>query len=172
MTRGTGDRDQSGTVVSSREPIGGLPGRRQGRLDAPLYPFQPRQAWLNGTVLIVEFNHRSAECDLVTAARIRGRPLPVFNRGWMFDVLYAYQDDNSTPARLVLAGPGWYLLTGKQFRRLAEIIGARPDASDRTVRGIVRRLNRMADAQDVRSQPLDWSFRSDPRGVRQQKELQ
>jgi len=174
MTGGTGDRDQSGTVVSSREPIGGLPGRRQGRFDAPLYPFQPQRAWLQGTVLIVEFNHQSAECDLVTAARIRirGRPLPVFNRGWVFDVLYAYQDDNSTPARLVLAGPGWYLLTGKQFRRLAEIIDARHDAGDRPVRGIVRRLTRMADEQDVRSQPLDWSFRSDPRGVRQQKELQ
>jgi len=168
---GAGDQDQSGTVISPREPIGGLPGRRQGRFDAPLYPFQPQQAWLHGTVLIVEFNHESAECDLVTAARIRirGRPLPVFNRGWMFDVLYACQDDRSTPARLVLAGPGWYLLTGKQFRRLAEIIGARPDASDRTVRGIVRRLNRMADAQDISSQSLDWSFRTDPQGLRKKQ---
>ena len=44
--------------------------------------------------------------------------MPVFNRGWVFDVLYAYQDGTTTPARLVLAGgPGWYLLTGQQFRR-------------------------------------------------------
>ena len=128
MTGCTSDRDQSGLVISPRVPIGGLPGRRQGRFDAPFYPFQPQQAWLQGTVLIVEFNHESAECDLVTAARIRirGRPVPVFNRGWVFDVLYAYQDDRSTPARLVLAGPDWYLLTGQQFRRLAEIIGAPP----------------------------------------------
>jgi hypothetical protein len=91
---------------------------------------------------------------------------PSSTRGWVFDVLYAYQDDRSTPARLVLAGPGWYLLTGKQFRRLAEIIGARHDANDRPVRGIVRRLNRMADAQNIRSQPLDWSFRTDPQGLR------
>ncbi|HUB41284.1 MAG TPA: hypothetical protein VMA72_20770 [Streptosporangiaceae bacterium] len=161
-------------MTSPREPIGGLPGRRQGRFDAPWYPFQPQQAWLRGTVLIVEFNHESAECDLVTAARIRirGRPLPVFNRGWVFDVLYAYQDDRSTPARLVLAGPGWYLLTGQQFRRLAEIIGARHDASDWPVRTIVRRLNRMADDQDIRSQPLDWSFRTDPQGLRKKQELQ
>jgi hypothetical protein len=174
MTGGTGDQAQSGTDVSPREPIGGLPGRRQGRFDAPLYPFQPQQAWLQGTVLIVEFNHESAECDLVTAARIRmrGRPVPVVNRGWVFDVLYAYQDDKSRPARLVLAGPGWSLLTGKQFRRLAEIIGARHDAGDRPVRGIVRRLNSMADEQDIRSQPLDWSFRTNPQGLRQQKELQ
>jgi hypothetical protein len=161
-------------VVSPREPIGGLPGRRQGRFDAPLYPFQPQQAWLQGTVLIVEFNHESAECDLVTAARIRirGRPLPVFNRGWVFDVLYAYQDNRSTPARLVLAGPAWYLLTGKQFRRLAEIIAARHGAGNRTVRTIVRRLNKMANAQDIRSQPLDWSFRTDPQGLRKKQELQ
>jgi hypothetical protein len=50
---------------------------------------------------------------------------------------------------------------GKQFRRLAEIVGARHDASERTVRAIIRRLNRMADAQDIRAQPLDWSFRTD-----------
>jgi hypothetical protein len=173
MTGGTSDREQSATVISPREPIGGLPGRRQGRFEAPLYPFQPQQAWLQGTVLIVDFNHESAECDLVTAARIRirGRPLPVFNGGWVFDVLYAYQDDRSTPARLVLAGPGWYLLTGKQFRRLAEIIGARHDASDRPMRRIIRRLNRMADEQDFRSQPLDWSFRTDPQGLRKKQEL-
>jgi len=174
MTGATSDRDQSGTMISPREPIGGLPGRRQGRFGAPLYPFQPQQAWLQGTVLIVEFNHESAACDLVTAARIRirRRPLPVFNRGWVFDVLYAYQDDRSTPARLVLAGPGWYLLTGKHFRRLAEVISARHDASDRMVRGIVRRLNGKADAQDIRSQPLDWSFRTDPQGLRKQQEPQ
>ena len=98
--------------------------------------------------------------------------MPVFNRHWVFDVLYAYPDDGGTPARLVLAGPGWYLLTGKQFRRLAEIIGARDDASDRTVRGLVRRLIGMADAQDIRSQPLDWSFRADPQGLRKKQELQ
>jgi hypothetical protein len=166
--RGTSGRDQAGSTGSSREPIGGLPGRRQGRFDAPLYPFQPQQAWLQGSVLIVEFNGESATCDLVTAARIRirGRPVPVFNRGWVFDVLFAYPDDRSTPARLVLAGPGWYLLTGKQFRRLAEIIGTRADAGDRPVRPIVRRLNNMADDQDARSQTLDWSFRTDPQGLR------
>jgi len=166
--------DQSATVISPREPIGGLPGRRQGCFDAPLYPFQPQQAWVQGTVLIVDFNHESVECDLVTAVRIRirRRPLPVFNRGWVFDVLYAYQDDRSTPARLVLAGPGWYLLTGKQFRRLAEILGARDDASKRPVCGIVRRLNRMADSQDIRSQTLDWSFRTDPQGLRKNRDLQ
>lgn len=171
MTGSTDDQAQSGAGVGSREPIGGLPGRRMGRFDAPLCPFQPQKAWLQGTVLTVEFNHKAAECDLLTAARIRmrGRPVPVFNRGWVFDVLYAYQNDKSRPARLVLAGPGWYLLTAKQFRRLAEIIGARRDAGERPVRGIVRRLNSMANEQDDRSQPLDWSFRSDPRGLRQRR---
>jgi hypothetical protein len=171
---GTGDWDQTGFAASLREPIGGLPGRRQGRFDAPFYPFQPQRAWLQGSMLTVEFNGESATCDLVTAARIRirGRPVPVFNRGWVFDVLYAYQDDRSTPARLVLAGPDWYLLTGQQFRRLAEIIGRRHDAGDRPARGIIRTLNRMASDQDARSQPLDWSFRTGPQGLRKNEESQ
>ena len=166
--RGTVGWYQAGSAASPREPIGGLPGRRQGRFDAPFYPFQPQRAWLQGSTLTVEFNGESATCDLVTAVRIRirGRHVPVFNRGWVFDVLFAYQDDRRTPARLVLAGPGWYLLTGPQFRRLAEIIGTRQDAGDRPVRGIVRRLNRMADDQDLLSQPLDWSIRTDPQGLR------
>jgi hypothetical protein len=172
VTGGAGDRDQSGTVIGPREPIGGLRGRHQGRFDWPLHPFQPQLAWLQGTVLIVEVNGESAECDLVTAVRlrIRGRPVPVFNRGWVFDVLYAYQDGTTTPARLVLAGPGWYLLTGQQFRRLAEIIGTRHDAGNRIVRTIIRRLTRMADAQDTRSQPPDWNFRTDPQGLRNKTE--
>jgi hypothetical protein len=172
MTGVTDDRDQPVPTVSPREPIGGLLGRRQGRFEAWLYPFQPQQAWLQGTALIVEFSHESAECDLVTATRIRirARPLPVLNRGWVFDVLYAYQDDRSTPARLVVAGPGWYLLTGKQLRRLAEIISARDDADHQPVRGVVRRLTRMADDQDARSQPLDWSFRTDPQGPQKTQE--
>jgi hypothetical protein len=172
--RGTGERDQTGFAASAREPIGGLPGRRQGRFDAPFYPFQPQQAWLQGSMLTVEFNGESATCDLVTAARIRirGRPVPVFNRGWVFDVLYAYQDETSTPARLVLAGPGWYLLTGPQFSRLAEIIGTRHDAGDRPVRGIIRTLNRMASDQEARSQPLDWSFRTEPQGLQKNGESQ
>jgi hypothetical protein len=159
---------------SPREPIGRLPGRRQGQFDAPFYPFQPQQACLQGSTLTVEFNGESATCDLFTAARIRirGRPVPVFNRGWVFDVLFAYQDDRSTPARLVLAGPGWYLLTGPQFRRLADIIRTRHDADDRPVRRIIRRLNNMADDQDARSQTLDWSFRTDPQQLRKNEESQ
>ncbi|HUB40400.1 MAG TPA: hypothetical protein VMA72_16240 [Streptosporangiaceae bacterium] len=43
--------------------------------------------------------------------------MPVLNRGRVFDVLFACHDDASTPARLVLPGPGWYLLTEPQFRR-------------------------------------------------------
>jgi hypothetical protein len=166
------DGDQTGSAASPREPIGGLPGRRQGRFDAPLYPFQPQQAWLQGSVLTVKFKGESATCDLVTAARIRirRRPVPVFNRGWVFDVLFAYQDDRSAPARLVLARPGWYLLTGPQFRRLAEIIGTRHDAGDPPVRAIVRRLNTMTDDQDLLSHPLDWSFRTDPQGLRNYEE--
>lgn len=72
----------------------------------------------------------------------------------------------------MLAGPGWYLLTGKQFRRLAEIIRTRTDAGYQPVRRIVRRLNNMASRQDALSQPWDWSFRTDPEGLRKNKEPQ
>ena len=172
--RDTSDWATTGTAASPREPIGGSPGRRRWRFEAPFYPFQPQQAWLQGSKLTVEFRGESATCDFVTATRIRirGRPVPVFNGGWVFAVLFAYQNDRSTPARLVLAGPGWYLLTGPQFRRLAEIIETRHDAGDRPVRGIIRRLNRMADDQDILSQPLDWSFRTDPEGLRKNEESQ
>jgi hypothetical protein len=89
--RGTSDWDRPDPWPAPREPIGGLPGRRQGRFDAPFNPFQPQQAWLQGSMLTVEFNGESATCDLVTAARIRirERPVPVFNRGWVFDVFFA-----------------------------------------------------------------------------------
>lgn len=45
---GSSDRDQTGSADSPREPIGGLPGCRQGRFEASLYPYQPQQAWLQG----------------------------------------------------------------------------------------------------------------------------
>jgi hypothetical protein len=168
VDRGAGDLDQTGSGDGPREPIGGLPVRRQGRFEAPLYPYQPQHAWLQGSALIVEFDGESAMCNLVTAARIaiRRRPVPVFNGGWVFSVLFACQEVGSTPARLVLTGPGWCLLTGAQLRRLAELIGARPDSGDRAMRRIIRRLNNIADDQDARSQTLDWSFRTDPAGLR------
>jgi len=38
------------------------------------------------------------------------------------------------------------------------------------VRRIIRVLNNMADDQDARSQSLGWSFRTDPQGLRKNKE--
>ena len=87
-----------------REPIGGLPGRRPGPLGGSLYPYQPQQAWLQGSVLIVEFSQVTAECDLLTAAKLRIRHRPLFPRGWYFSVLFASQHERSQPARRVLKG--------------------------------------------------------------------
>ena len=39
MANSPGDEAQSETGATVPQSIGGLPGRRQGRLDAPLYPF-------------------------------------------------------------------------------------------------------------------------------------
>jgi hypothetical protein len=57
-----------------------------------------------------------------------------------------------------------------QFRRLAQIIGSRHDAGSRPVRGVGRVLNNMADDEDARSQSPDWSFRTDPQGLRKNEE--
>ena len=48
--------------------------------------------------------------------KIRSMPLPFVS--WSFEVLYAYEAPNGPPARLVLAGPDWYLLTGDEYRQL------------------------------------------------------
>ncbi|MGB6454003.1 MAG: hypothetical protein WBH47_05875 [Streptosporangiaceae bacterium] len=50
--------------------------------------------------------------------------LEQWGNGRVFDVLYAYPDDSSTPARLMLAGPGWFLeLPHRPARAAEEAVG-------------------------------------------------
>ena len=157
------------------------PGRVFGRpprfMRAHLYSLLPQQAWLQGSVLIVQRIREASQndlgldeasqCDLATAALIKIRYIkPLLSGfGWGFEVLYARETADSAPTRLVLAGPGWFLLTGDEYRRLAQILSSRPEA-DRKIDKVIRRLRDYGVAEDFRSQPPDWSFRTDPGGTR------
>ena len=64
----------------------------------------------------------------------------------------------------MLTGPDWYLLTGEEYRRLAQILSSRAD-TDRKIDKVIRRLRDYGAYEDFRSQPPDWSFRTDPGGT-------
>ena len=136
-----------------------------GRGPQFLRPFLPQRAWLQGSVLTVEDRQGTGQCDLVSASKIALRSVPPIG-SWSFLVLYAWPEPGSTPARLVLDGPSWLLLTGEHLRMLARVIGSRPGASSSKIKRIVRQLNDLAAYDDLHSQPIDWSFRTNPRGRR------
>jgi hypothetical protein len=127
----------------------------------PLPLMYPRQAWLEGSVLTVESAAGIRQCDLATASKIRLRWVPTFMRGWCL-VLYANQKPRSRPARLVLQGLDGILLSADDVRLLAQIISSRPAAPRSKIPGIVRRLHELAALQDMRTKPIDWSFRTNP----------
>lgn len=155
-----------------RVPIAGQPGPRRPRLPgflhAHLYPLLPQGAWLQGSLLIVARFQEVSQCDLATATRIKIRSVKPFLSwmGWVFEVLYAYQALDSAPTRLVLTGPDWYLLSGDEYRQLAQILSSRAD-TDKKINRVIRRLRDCGAYEDFRSQPPDWSFRTDPRGARE-----
>lgn len=142
--------------------------RLPGFMHTHLHPLLPQQAWLQGSLLIVERLQEVSQCDLATAARIKIRSVkPVLSgMGWVFEVLYAYQEIDSVPTRLVLTGPDWYLLSGDEYRQLARILSSRADTG-RKINRVIRCLHDCGAYEDFRSQPPDWSSRTDPRGTRE-----
>jgi hypothetical protein len=160
-------------VSVPREPIAGQPepGRVFGRsnrfMPRYLYPLLPQRAWLQGSVLIVERCQEVSQCDLANAALVKIRSVkPLLSGiGWSFDVLHACQTLDGAPTRMVLTGPDWYLLTGDEYRRLAHILSTRADA-DGKIDKVIRSLRDYGAYEDFRSQPPDWSFRTDPSGTR------
>ncbi len=149
-----------------RQQIGDQPEPRRvfGGSIAAICPLLPQQAWLQGSLLIVERDGEVRQCDLVTAARIKVRSVPPFIN-LSFEILSAYPEPKNAPTRLVLMGPGWSTLTGQQARQLAQIVGSRTHdrkAADK----IVWYLRDLAAREDFRTQPIDWSFRTDPERVR------
>jgi hypothetical protein len=157
------------------------PGRSFGRpprfMRAHLYPLLPQQAWLQGSVLIVQRAQKTSQfdlglqehsqCDLATAALIKIRTIkPLLSGfGWGFEVLHACETAGSAPTRLVITGPDWFLLTGDEYRRLAQILSSRAD-TDRKIDKVIWRLQGYGAAEDFHSKPPDWSFRTDPSGTR------
>jgi hypothetical protein len=152
-----------------RQQIGGQPEPRRlfGGSFTAICPLLPQQAWLEGSLLIVERGGKVSQCDLVAAARIKVRSVPpLINLSC--EVLSAYPEPTSIPTRLVLAGPDWYTLTAQQGRQLAQIIGSRTHdkkAADK----VVRYLRDLAAREAFRTQPIDWSFRTDPEGLRKRQ---
>lgn len=156
-----------------REPIANQPepGRVFGRLPRfmrpHMYPLLPQQAWLQGSLLVVGRRQGVSQCDLATAAFISirtAKPL-LSGFGWGFEILHARQAPDSAPTRLVLTGPDWYLLTGDEYRRIAQILSSRPE-TDGKIDKVIRRLRDCGAREDFRSRPPDWSFRTDPGGTR------
>jgi hypothetical protein len=134
-----------------------------GRGPRFLRPFLPQRAWLQGSVLTVDDGQGARQCDLDSASKIALRSVPPIGT-WSFLVLYAWPEPGSTPVRLVLDGPGWLLLTGDHLRMLARVIGSRPGTPSSKINKIVRHLNDLAAYDDLHSQPIDWSFRTNPQG--------
>jgi hypothetical protein len=130
-----------------------------------LYPFQPQRAWLEGSVLAVEYKGEVRRCDLLSASEIELMWTPVNGTYWSFRSLLAYQEPDAEPVRLVVQGPSWVPLTAAQLRMLAQIIDSRPGEPERRIRKIVRYLRQLADSEDLRTN-WDWSFRTDPQGRR------
>jgi hypothetical protein len=135
-----------------------------------LFPFQPQQAWLDGSVLIVEYQQTVRQCDLRTASRIGIRIAHTIGRNWSFEVLEAWQEAGDGPVRLVLSGPSsWIHLTEEHLRLLAQIIRSRPGEPDKGSRAALRTLDGLAQYQKFRPDgPVDWSFRTDPQGLNRQ----
>ena len=57
-------------------------------------------------------------------------------------------------------------LSGDEYRQLAQILRSRGDA-DKKINRVIGRLQDYGAYEDFRSQPPDWSFRTDPRGTRE-----
>lgn len=151
-------------VTGERVPIGGQPEPRRlfGMHPPFLYPFLPQRAWLEGSVLTVEYKQAVRRCDIALASKIALRRVWTIGGNWSFLVLYAYQEPASEPVRLVVQGPDWVLLTAEHLRMLAQVIDSRPGEPGKKIKKIVSRLRGLADYEDLRTRPIDWSFRTGP----------
>jgi hypothetical protein len=156
-----------------------------------LYNYLPRRAWLDGSVLTIEgtrdlrqflsLNARPEgnvlpidgtedlrRCDLSSASVIRlHTAVPPMTMGGAALVLYARQQADSLPTRLLLRGPDLLPLPPEHLRMLAAAIESRPEPHDKKTSKVIRRLYALADeAESAKPAAVDWSFRTDPRGQR------
>jgi hypothetical protein len=104
------------------------------------------------------------QCDLGSAAEITLRTAVAIGWGWSFRILYARQAPGTPPVRFVLEGPDWFLVSAQHLRLLAQIISSRAGGPSQKIRQVAQRLRDMASLQDDQNRPVDWSFRTVPKG--------
>ncbi len=119
----------------------------------------PQTARLEDAVLIVERRSGARSCDLVTAAQVAVESR-WYGRGAVVHVLTACEEPAGPRVDLVIVWMGSTVISPSGLRRLAQIIGRRPDTADSAVQGTVRQLLALADREDQRRAPIDWSFRA------------
>ena len=122
----------------------------------------PQRAWLDGTVLVVERDDAARQCDLAAASAVTLRA----RRFDGFLVLRAYQSTSDDPPvalaiRFQRRQPQ-LLIRPDGLRLLAEAIAAGPGSPAH----VARELRGLADAEDRRHPPRDWSLRASPHGWR------
>ena len=121
----------------------------------------PQRAWLDGTVLVVERGHAVRQCDLAAASEVTLRA----GRLDGFLVLRAYQgasEDPSISLAIRFQRRQQLLIRPDGLRLLAEAIAAGPGSPAH----VARELRGLADAEDRRHPPRDWSLRASPHGWR------
>jgi hypothetical protein len=112
-------------------------------------------------VLVVERGDAARQCDLAAASEVTLRA------GWLdgFLVLRAYEGTGRAPSvslAVRLQRRQQLLIRPDALRLLAEAIGPRPGSATH----VARELRGMADAEDRRHPPRDWSLRASPQGWR------
>ena len=120
----------------------------------------PQQAWLDGTVLVVERGQHVRRCDLAAASDLTLGAARLDR----FLVLRAYEGNAADPAvaLAVQFQPEQLLVRPDGLRLLAEAIGSRPGSPTH----VARELRGLADAEEQRHPPVDWSLRTSPEGWR------
>lgn len=142
-------------VLDYEQPGLSLPDTRGSRR------WLPQRGWLDGTVLVVERGAAVRRCDLAAASEVTLRA----GRLDGFLVLRARAaPGQGPPLGLAIRFQRWQqlLIRPDALRLLAGAIGSRPGPPSH----VARKLRGLADAEDRRHPPRDWSLRASPQGWR------
>jgi hypothetical protein len=130
------------------------------------WPYMPQTARLDeDSVLTVKRGPTVRRCDLLTAAQVAVESR-WYGRGPEARVLTARQEPASPPVDLVLVWLDSTVISPSGLRLLAQVLGRRPDAADPAARAAADQLLALAEHEDQRRAPIDWSFRAGPRDSR------
>jgi hypothetical protein len=121
----------------------------------------PQHAWLDGTVLVVERAQAARQCDLAAASGVTlqtGR----LDRFLVLNAFEGHDQDPSVSLAVRFQRRQQLLIRPDALRLLAEAIGSRPGSPTH----VARELRGLADAEEQRNPPRDWSLRTSPEGWR------